>query len=363
MNVKFVCLALICLICFGLAIATASNVNYVEIPIKNITSNEKLNEFFNVTSNGSAILSQNDSQSVIPMSEYIYEKIRKEKENNEENLVHSTIYVPDDYPTIQQAVNASSPGYTIIVRDGVYTENVVVNVEHLTIKSENGYANCIVKAASKEKPVFYIKSDYVNVTGFSITGGSDGVDITSKNCTIAKNNISRVEIYVSGNKLRTILVDNLWRKSKDINIGFPLFPEGGKYRIKAKVFDEYGRMASKEINAEIKDPYEEVKEVSIKSNAIKSLDSEIKPTLTSIFGGVKIRSSSFDYSGIYMQYIAKRPVTIDDVIKLKESFPEYCFMGGSISDNRFTLTFIKHGNSNLCVNGIIGFKYLDIHVS
>lgn len=196
MNVKFVYLALICLICFGLAIATASNVNYVEIPTKNITSNEKLNEFFNVTSNGSAILSQNDSQSVIPMSEYIYEKIRKEKENNEENPVHSTIYVPDDYPTIQQAVNASSPGYTIIVRDGVYTENVVVNVEHLTIKSENGYANCIVKAASKEKPVFYIKSDYVNVTGFSVTGGSDGVDITSKNCTIAKNNISRNSLGV-----------------------------------------------------------------------------------------------------------------------------------------------------------------------
>ncbi len=194
---------------------------------------------------------------------------------------------------------------------------------------------------------------------YKLRGGGSFLGLKIK----GNENISRVEVYVLGNKLRTILVDNLWRKSKDINIGFPLFPEGGKYRIKAKVFDEYGRMASKEINAEIKDPYEEVKEVSIKSNAIKSLDSEIKPTLTSIFGGVKIRSSSFDYSGIYIQYITKRPVTIDDVIKLKESFPEYCFMGGSISDNRFTLTFIKHGNSNLCINGIIGFKYLDIHVS
>jgi len=174
MNVKFVYLALICLICFGLAIATASNVNYVEIPTKNITSNEKLNEFFNVTSNGSAILSQNDSQSVIPMSEYIYEKIRKEKENNEENLVHSTIYVPDDYPTIQQAVNASSPGYTIIVRDGVYTENVVVNVEHLTIKSENGSANCIVKAKNSNGSVFTITADHTTIDGLSITGASEG---------------------------------------------------------------------------------------------------------------------------------------------------------------------------------------------
>ena len=32
------------------------------------------------------------------------------------------IYVPDDYPTIQEAVNAASPGYTIIVRDDTYIE-------------------------------------------------------------------------------------------------------------------------------------------------------------------------------------------------------------------------------------------------
>ena len=37
------------------------------------------------------------------------------------------IYVPDDYGTIQDAINASSPGDTIIVRDDMYTENVIVN--------------------------------------------------------------------------------------------------------------------------------------------------------------------------------------------------------------------------------------------
>ncbi len=38
-----------------------------------------------------------------------------------------TIYVPDDYSTIQQAVNAAKDGDTIVVRDGVYVENVVVD--------------------------------------------------------------------------------------------------------------------------------------------------------------------------------------------------------------------------------------------
>jgi len=41
----------------------------------------------------------------------------------------ATIYVPDDYPTIQGAVNAANSGDTIIVRDGTYTENVECGCE------------------------------------------------------------------------------------------------------------------------------------------------------------------------------------------------------------------------------------------
>ena len=38
----------------------------------------------------------------------------------------ATIYVPDDYPAIQAAVDNATAGDTIIVRDGTYTENVIV---------------------------------------------------------------------------------------------------------------------------------------------------------------------------------------------------------------------------------------------
>ena len=54
-----------------------------------------------------------------------------------------TIYVPDNYAKIQDAVNAASIGDTIIVRDGTYYENLKVD-KQLTIKSENSSANCIV---------------------------------------------------------------------------------------------------------------------------------------------------------------------------------------------------------------------------
>jgi parallel beta-helix repeat protein len=39
----------------------------------------------------------------------------------------TTVTVPDDYPTIQSAINAAGPGDTIYVRDGTYHEHVVVN--------------------------------------------------------------------------------------------------------------------------------------------------------------------------------------------------------------------------------------------
>ena len=37
-----------------------------------------------------------------------------------------TIYVPDDYEKIQWAVDNASVGDTIVVRDGVYVENIKV---------------------------------------------------------------------------------------------------------------------------------------------------------------------------------------------------------------------------------------------
>jgi len=79
-----------------------------------------------------------------------------------------TIYVPDDYAKIQWAVDNANVGDTIIVRDGTYYENVVVD-KQLTIKSENGYANCIINGGGST--VFTLKADGIRIEGFTITGG------------------------------------------------------------------------------------------------------------------------------------------------------------------------------------------------
>ena len=67
-----------------------------------------------------------------------------------------------DYPTIQAAVDAASPGDTIIVYPGTYTENVDVNKDHLTIQSEKGAEKTIVQAANPDDHVFEVTADYVN---------------------------------------------------------------------------------------------------------------------------------------------------------------------------------------------------------
>jgi len=110
-----------------------------------------------------------------------------------------TIYVPDDYEKIQWAVDNASAGDTIIVRDGIYYENIFVN-KKLTIKSENGSDNCILNG----KRVFTLISDGIRIEGFTITGGRCGIDLEhSNNNSISNNNISSnddgIYLYYSNN--------------------------------------------------------------------------------------------------------------------------------------------------------------------
>lgn len=39
-------------------------------------------------------------------------------------VAQTTVYVPDDYSTIQGAIDAASDGWTILVRPGTYFENI-----------------------------------------------------------------------------------------------------------------------------------------------------------------------------------------------------------------------------------------------
>ena len=97
--------------------------------------------------------------------------------------------------SIQDVVDAADPGDTIIVRDGTYTENVVVDVANLTLRSENGSASTTVLAAVNTSDVFRVTANSVTITGFTIrnANGSEASGIylySVHHCTVSDNNAS-----------------------------------------------------------------------------------------------------------------------------------------------------------------------------
>ena len=135
-----------------------------------------------------------------------------------------TVYVDDDFEddpanhtwnTIQEGINDAEDGWTVIVRDGTYTENVKVN-KSLTIKSENGSDSAIVHAADPYMRVFEVTVDYVTVEGFTVFTGSPSVEgiylIESSNCNITDNHLENCYIDLrfgsDNNKIRNNTISN-----------------------------------------------------------------------------------------------------------------------------------------------------------
>ena len=102
-----------------------------------------------------------------------------------------------NFTMIQDAINISSAGDTIIVTNGSYIENVNVNVSYLTIRSENGSQSTFIRAKSRSDHVFEVTADYVNISGFTIMNATNrpnaGIYLGSDvdHCTITDSNVSK----------------------------------------------------------------------------------------------------------------------------------------------------------------------------
>ena len=80
----------------------------------------------------------------------------------------TTIIVPDDYPTIQQAINAANPGDTIFVRAGTYYEHVVINKTVSLIGEDR---NTTIIDGNMTGIVVSIMANDVSISGFWIRNG------------------------------------------------------------------------------------------------------------------------------------------------------------------------------------------------
>ncbi|RLF24974.1 MAG: hypothetical protein DRN01_06710, partial [Thermoplasmata archaeon] len=116
------------------------------------------------------------------------------------NVSAATINVPDDYPTIQQAIDNANPGDTIIVKPGTYTEQLTIN-KNIDLVGQSGAK--IVAPDSSTRNTYKIQESthtfdpiifayggiysagnntvwgsgviHVNISGFEIDGQNDGI--------------------------------------------------------------------------------------------------------------------------------------------------------------------------------------------
>ena len=101
-----------------------------------------------------------------------------------------TIVVPDDYPTITEAIGNATNGDTILVRSGTYKEHSLVITKSLSLIGENAEST-IIKDIDPPTPLFSssimvgstaitISANNVTISGFTINNASPDIELYSR---------------------------------------------------------------------------------------------------------------------------------------------------------------------------------------
>jgi hypothetical protein len=124
--------------------------------------------------------------------------------------------VPQDYATIQAAINASGDGDRIIVAPDTYNENVQVNKGITLISTDpndpNIVANTVIDAGGSGSAVIFSGSESANceLRGFTITGGyKGGINCESGNITVSDCIVTNNRAYANSGKGGGISSDSL----------------------------------------------------------------------------------------------------------------------------------------------------------
>jgi parallel beta-helix repeat protein len=129
------------------------------------------------------------------------------------------IIVPDDYPTIQEAIHNAIDGDAIFVKAGTYHEHIIVN-KTLTLEGEN--AKTTIIDGDESGTVIKLDASDIRISGFTITGTGFasgefrfGIYIIGSRNNITNNNIinnlgGALRIESNNNTLDSNNIANNW---------------------------------------------------------------------------------------------------------------------------------------------------------
>ncbi len=118
----------------------------------------------------------------------------------------TTYYVPDDFDTIQEAIDASWDTVVIVVRPGTYVENIDFKGTDLTVVSEKGPVVTIIDGAQTGPVVTFAtwEEEGAILDGFFLTNGygqstcGGGIHCLNASPTIRNNIIEGNKSYLGG---------------------------------------------------------------------------------------------------------------------------------------------------------------------
>ena len=123
-------------------------------------------------------------------------------------LTHATVLnVPSEYATIQAGIDAASEGDTVLVDDGLYTENLDFNQKALVLTTVNGPAATTLTPAVPDSATIYIygATDSCKLSGFTITGGGATHTVIIEDCVAYVTNNTFHDNITAGTKNREVV--------------------------------------------------------------------------------------------------------------------------------------------------------------
>ena len=107
--------------------------------------------------------------------------------------------LPDDKPTIQEAIDEADEGDVVLLADGTYTGNIHLKGKSITIKSSGGAEECIIDCDHKGPGFLVYNGETVTFEGLTVKNGDADDGNNGGGIYAKKSEIIVVECIFTGN--------------------------------------------------------------------------------------------------------------------------------------------------------------------